>query len=233
MNHHSFHGMTAPDKRDRILNAATKVFAKHGFFASQVADVAKSAGVAAGTVYLYFKSKDDLLLSLFERTMRDAITEGRAALEQLERLDQPVTPIERLRHIAHVHLARLGRDRHLAVVFQVELRQSTKFMARLSSSSLRDYLGLLRDVIVDGQRDGQFRADINPTLAAKVIFGALDEMATNWILSERDYALEDDAEPVMTLLLGGLQVKEAKRQRGKEANHRESKIGNRQSLIGN
>jgi TetR/AcrR family fatty acid metabolism transcriptional regulator len=196
--------MSAPDKRDRILDAATKVFAKHGFFASQVADVAKGAGVAAGTVYLYFKSKDDLLLSLFERTMSGAIADGRAALTTLDTLDHPATPRERLRHIAHVHLARLGRDRNLAVVFQIELRQSTKFMARLSTSSLRDYLGILRDVIVDGQRDGSFRADINPTLAAKVIFGALDEMATNWILSEREYRLEDDAEPVMDMLFKGI-----------------------------
>ena len=199
--------MTSPDKRDRILDAATKVFAKRGFFAAQVADVAKRAGIAAGTVYLYFKSKDDLLLSLFERTMRQAIADGRAALDALATSDQPPTPIDRLRHIARVHLARLGRDRNLAVVFQVELRQSTKFMARLSTSSLRDYLGLLRDVIADGQASGDFRADINPTLAAKVIFGALDEMATNWILSEREYQLEDDAEPVMNLLLGGLSHK--------------------------
>jgi len=194
--------MAPPDKRDRILDAATKVFARRGFFGSQVADVAKRAGVAAGTVYLYFKSKDDLLLSLFDRTMRDAIAEGRAALDAL---DRTVTPIERLRHIAHVHLARLGRDPQLAVVFQVELRQSTKFMAKLSTTSLRDYLGLIRSVIVEGQQTGQFRADINPTLAAKVIFGALDEMATNWILSEREYQLEDDAAPVMNLLLGGLE----------------------------
>ena len=202
--------MAPPDKRDRILDAATKVFAKRGFFAAQVAEVAKRAGVAAGTVYLYFNSKDDLLLSLFERTMGDAIADGRAALDSLH---HAATPIERLRHIAHVHLARLGRDRQLAVVFQVELRQSTKFMARLSSSSLRAYLGLIREVIVDGQQHGLLRADINPTLAAKVIFGALDEMATNWILSERDYQLEDDAEPVMNLLLGGL----IKGQRDKEA----------------
>jgi TetR/AcrR family fatty acid metabolism transcriptional regulator len=190
------------DKRDRILDAATKVFAKRGFFGAQVADIAKRAGVASGTVYLYFKSKDDLLLSLFERTMHEAITEGRAAITDAQAAD----PVERLRHIARLHLARLGRDRHLAVVFQVELRQSTKFMARLSTSSLREYLGILRDVVVDGQQRGLFRADINPTLAAKVVFGALDEMATNWILSERDYRLEDDADSVIDLLLGGMQA---------------------------
>lgn len=186
------------DKRDRILDAATRVFAKRGFFAAQVADVAKRAGVAAGTVYLYFKSKDDLLLSLFDRTMADALTEARAASLLLS------DPLTRLRRLAHLHLTRLGSDRNLAIVFQIELRQSAKFMARLSTSSLRDYLGLLREVISDGQARNVFRPDINPTLAAKVIFGALDEMATNWILSEREYRLEDDADAVMEMLVGGL-----------------------------
>lgn len=191
--------MARSDKRDRILDAATRVFARRGFFAAQVADVAKRAGVAAGTVYLYFKSKDDLLISLFERTMTAAIADARSVIK-LDTAD----PTMALRRIAHVHLARLGADRNLAIVFQIELRQSTKFMAKLSTSSLRDYLGLLREVIVDGQSKGRFRADVNPTLAAKVIFGALDEMATNWILSERDYKLEDEAESVMDLLVGGL-----------------------------
>ena len=192
--------MLKGDKRDRILDAATRVFAKRGFFAAQVADVAKRAGVAAGTVYLYFKSKDDILTCLFERTMTAAIAEARTAT------GVPSHPLDRLRRIAHLHLARLGSDRNLAVVFQIELRQSSKFMTRLSTSSLRDYLGLLREVIIDGQAHGHVRADINPTLAAKVIFGALDEMATNWILSERDYTLEDDAEAVMDLLVGGLKT---------------------------
>jgi TetR/AcrR family transcriptional regulator, fatty acid metabolism regulator protein len=115
------------DKRDAILRAATQVFARRGFFNAQVADVAKAAGVAAGTVYLYFRSKDDLLVSLFERTMKDAIAEGRAALVGA------VDARERLSRIARLHLARLGRDRDLAVVFQVELRQTTKFMERFSS----------------------------------------------------------------------------------------------------
>ena len=195
------------DKRELILRAAVRTFADRGFFGAQVADVARAAGVAAGTVYLYFRGKDDLLVSIFERTMREAIGEGKAALAEAP------SPLDRLRRIAHLHLARLGEDRALAVVFQVELRQSTKFMEQFSSSLLRDYLGVIRDVIAEGQAAGVFRRAVNPTLAAKVIFGALDEMATNWILSERDYQLEDDAEPVMNLLLGGL----IKGQRDKEA----------------
>jgi len=184
-------------KRDAILRAATDVFADRGFFNAQVADIARAAGVAAGTVYLYFRSKDDLLISIFERSMRDALAEGRAMVEA-ER-----DPRARLRRFARLHLGRLGRDRNLAIVFQVELRQSTKFMERFSATLLRDYLGLIREAIADGQRTGVLRADIKATAAAKMFFGPLDEMATNWILSRRRYALEADADAVVDLFING------------------------------
>ena len=186
------------DKRDAILRAATQVFAQRGFFNAQVADVARAAGVAAGTVYLYFRGKDDLLVSLFERTMKAAIAEGRVALAGT------VDPRERLGRIARLHLERLGRDRDLAVVFQVELRQSTKFMERFSSSYLREYLGIIREAVEAGQTAGLFRGDINATTAAKILFGALDEMATNWMLSHRTYPLEDEADTVIDLFLNGV-----------------------------
>jgi TetR/AcrR family fatty acid metabolism transcriptional regulator len=186
------------DKREAILRAATDVFASGGFFNSQVADVARAAGVAAGTVYLYFRGKDDLLVSIFDRTMREWIEEGRASVAPIK------NPVERLRAIARVHLDRMGRDRSLAVVFQVELRQSTKFMERFSATALREYLGIIREVIVDGQATGDFRRDINPTLAAKLFFGGLDEMATNWILSSRRYAPVSDVDAILDLFVGGL-----------------------------
>lgn len=186
------------DKRDLILRAAIDTFAARGFFHAQVADVAKAAGVAAGTVYLYFRGKDHLLVSIFERTMNEAIAEGREAVEQIE------DPVERLRSIARVHLERLGRDRALAVVFQIELRQSTKFMERFSSTQLREYLGIIRDVIANGQTRRAFRRQVNPTLAAKIFFGALDEMATNWILSRRKYSLVSEADSIVDLFVGGL-----------------------------
>jgi TetR/AcrR family transcriptional regulator, fatty acid metabolism regulator protein len=186
------------DKREAILRAATDVFANRGFFNSQVADVARAAGVAAGTVYLYFRSKDDLLVSIFDRTMREWIEEGRATVAPIK------DPVERLRAIARVHLDRMGRDRSLAIVFQVELRQSTKFMERFSTTALREYLGIIREVIVEGQSTGAFRREINPTLAAKLFFGGLDEMATNWILSTRRYAPVNDVDAIVDLLVGGL-----------------------------
>ena len=187
-----------PSKRDAILDAATQVFAERGFFGAQVADVARRAGVAAGTVYLYFRGKDDLLISLFNRTMREAIDEGRHLLTTVS------DPVARLQRFAELHLGRLGRDRALAVVFQVELRQSTKFMAEFSTTRLREYLGLIRDTIALGQARGDFRTDVSPTLCAKLLFGALDEMATNWILTERGYALEADAAKVVDLFVHGV-----------------------------
>jgi TetR/AcrR family transcriptional regulator, fatty acid metabolism regulator protein len=186
------------DKREAILRAAIRTFARHGFFGAQVADVARTAGVAAGTVYLYFRSKDDLLVSIFEGVMAEAIAEGRAALAGIP------DPLERLRRIAHLHLDRLSRDRDLAVVFQVELRQTTKFMERFSNTLLREYLGILRDAIAEGQAVGVVRPGVNPTLAAKMLFGALDEMATNWMLSNRRYPLEGDADVVIDLFLNGV-----------------------------
>ncbi|MGE0042168.1 MAG: TetR/AcrR family transcriptional regulator [Vicinamibacterales bacterium] len=190
----------APDKRAAILRAATKIFARHGFHQAQVADVAREAGVAAGTVYLYFRGKDDLLVSLFERTMREALDEAGAALAP------GAGPADRLRTIARLHLERLGRDRDLAVVFQVELRQSVKFMERFSATYMQSYLARIRDVIADGQAAGVFRTGVSPTMAAKIFFGALDEMATNWVLSRRRYALAAEADAIVDLFINGVRA---------------------------
>lgn len=188
------------DKRTAILNAATRVFARRGFFNAQVADVAREAGVAAGTVYLYFRSKDDLLTSIFEKSMTRALEEADRALAGV------TDPVERLRRLARVHLGGLGSRRDLAIVFQVELRQSTKFMERFSAAQLRTYLDHLRDAVRAAQEAGVFRTDLNATLAAKAIFGALDEMVTNWVLSNRDHRLVDDADPVIDLLVNGMKA---------------------------
>jgi TetR/AcrR family fatty acid metabolism transcriptional regulator len=186
------------EKRDAILRAATKVFAQNGYFNSQVADVAKVAGVAAGTVYLYFKGKDDLLVSIFERSMSEVLAEGRAAIEGV------ADPAARLRQLAQMHLGRLGRDRNLAVVFQIELRQSVKFMERFSETFLQDYFKLIRQAIADGQQRGAFRKDLSATTATKIFFGALDEMATNWVLSRRKYDLSAEADAVVDLFINGV-----------------------------
>jgi len=198
MNTHSVRREKNNEKYQAILRAAIKVFASRGFFQSKVADVAQAAGVADGTVYLYFKSKDDLLISIFNETMDDVIAKSRGELQKIE------DPVERLRKIASLHLAWLGQDRQLAVVFQVELRQSTKFMEAFSTTRLAEYFELIREVIVDGQAKGIFRKEVQPQVATKVFFGALDEMVTNWVLSRKRYALETMVEPVLDILIRGL-----------------------------
>src|SRR5438270_1859213 len=188
----------AAGKREAILRAATRVFARNGYFNSKVADIAAAAGVADGTVYLYFKSKEEILHSIFDRSVESAILEVR---KQLERI---ADPREKLRRIANLHLERLGADRDLAVVFQVELRASTKFMEEFSAAGFAEYLGLIRSTFEEGQRAGVFRTELNAKVVSKILFGALDEMATNWILSRRRYKLAPMADEVMDIFLNGV-----------------------------
>ncbi len=186
------------DKREAILRAAIKVFAGKGYFNSKVADIAKEAGIADGTVYLYFKSKDDILRSFFDRAMSDFIAEGKRELTEIDGAEA------RLRRIAQLHLERLGDDRDLAIVFQVELRGSTKFMQEFSAKGFADYLDIIRATIADGQKEGVFRKDLKPIVVAKMLYGALDEMVTNWILSRKPYPLAPMADEVLKVFFGGV-----------------------------
>jgi Transcriptional regulator len=196
----SLNNVRAPagDKREAILRAAISVFAHNGYFNSKVADIAREAGVADGTVYLYFKSKEEILHSIFDRSVEEALE---AARTQVQRVSDPK---EKLRRIALLHLERLGADRDLAVVFQVELRGSTKFMQEFSAAGFAEYLTLIRSTFEEGQRTGAFRSDLNANVVAKVLFGALDEMATNWILSKRRYKLAPMADQVLDIFLNGV-----------------------------
>ena len=188
------------DKRQAILRAAISVFARCGYFNSKVADIAREAGVADGTVYLYFKSKEEILHSIFDRSVEEALGAARKRVQRL------TDPREKLRQIAHMHLERLGADRDLAVVFQVELRGSTKFMEQFSAAGFAEYLTLIRSTFEEGQRAGLFRTDLNARVVAKVLFGALDEMATNWILSKRRYKLAPMADQVLDIFLNGVRA---------------------------
>ena len=188
----------AAGKREAILRAATRVFARNGYFNSKVADIAAAAGVADGTVYLYFKSKEEILHSIFDQNMAEAIASARKLTAKLN------DPRQKLRRIAALHLERLGADRDLAVVFQVELRGSTKFMQEFSAAGFAEYLSLLRTTFEEGQRRGVFRKELNAKAVSKILFGALDEMATNWIISKRAYKLEPMADVVMEVFLNGV-----------------------------
>ena len=191
-----------PDKRSRILEAAVKVFARKGYFGARVSEIAKNARVADGTIYLYFRNKEDILVSLFDEVMSEHIAKGRQELAEVEGAEA------RLLVIAQHHLRLLGHNRDLAVVFQVELRQSTKFLERFTAGWLQDYLAVISDVIEEGQNDGTFRPELSRKLATKAFFGALDEMVTSWILSSKDYDLVSQAAPVVDLFLRGAAASE-------------------------
>ncbi len=186
------------DKREAILRAAIKVFAQKGYFNSKVADIAKETGIADGTVYLYFKSKEEILRSVFDRATEEFIAEGKREIAEIREADK------RLRRIAQLHLEKLGADRDLAIVFQVELRGSTKFMEEFSGGGFAEYLEIIQRTIQEGQKAGVFRKDLKPITAAKILYGALDEMVTNWILSKREYPLAPMADEVLKVFFGGI-----------------------------
>lgn len=189
---------SSSDKREAILRAAIKVFARKGYFNSKVADIAARAKIADGTVYLYFKSKEEILHSIFDRTMEEFISEGKEQLREINKADT------KLRRIAGLHLEKLGADRDLAIVFQVQLRGSIKFMREFSASAFSEYLDIIRKTIEEGQSGGIFRKDLDANVGAKILFGALDEMVTNWILSKKKYDLTAAADEVMKVFYGGV-----------------------------
>jgi TetR/AcrR family fatty acid metabolism transcriptional regulator len=189
--------MRDPEKPQQIIDAAIRVFARDGYYNSRVSDIAREAGMASGTIYLYFRTKDDILVSLFDQVMAEHLA---AARQEVAGLDGAPA---RLRAIAERHLRLLGGNRDLAVVFQVELRQSTKLMERFTASWLKDYFDVVQGVIERGQREGSIRKELPRKVAAKAFFGALDEMVTSWVLSRKDYELSQLAGPVVELFLTG------------------------------
>src|SRR5258708_905722 len=143
-------------KRERILRAATDVFARTGYFNANVAEIAKAAGVADGPIYLYFDGKEDLLITIFREHTRNYLQSLEREMATINRAE------ERLRVAIRHHLETLGRDRQLAIVAQVELRHSLKFMSLLSQQEVADYLNMLRKVVEHGQTDGTFRRNLHP-----------------------------------------------------------------------
>ncbi len=189
-----------PDKRQRILDAAVKVFAQKGFFNSKVAEIARLADVADGTIYLYFKNKDDLLIRLFEDKMHMVITKFREGTQEHS------DPRERFARLIRMHLAEFQANPDLAAVFQVELRQSSRFMHEHDKVQLKGYLDLIGEIIEYGQRAGIFRCDVSIGLMKRLVFGAMDEVVSTWVLAGRHYALEPLTEPLVELFLRGIQL---------------------------
>ncbi|HVK87742.1 MAG TPA: TetR/AcrR family transcriptional regulator [Kofleriaceae bacterium] len=166
------------DKRERILVAAERIFAKHGFFAARVTEIAKEAGVADGTIYLYFKSKDDLLISLFESRMKQVNDELRAVIAS-----EP--PQRQLHAFIRTYLRLIHDEPAAAEVLTIELRQSSKFMKEYDNPQFADFLRMLGGIITAGQERGEIDASIPSHVAARMIFGILDELALAWLLARQ------------------------------------------------
>jgi TetR/AcrR family fatty acid metabolism transcriptional regulator len=169
---------TGGDKRERILAAAERIFARHGFFAARVSEIAKEAGVADGTIYLYFKSKDDVLISLFEHRMKQVNAELRRAIA-----GRP--PLEQLHAFIHAYLQLVADEPAAVEVLTIELRQSSKFMKEYDNPEFADFLRMLGGIIADGQARGELDRTIPSHVAARMIFGILDELALAWVLARQ------------------------------------------------
>lgn len=187
------------DKREKIINAAISIFSEKGFYNSTVADVAHEAQVADGTIYLYFKNKDDLLISIFEHSMDVFI---RAARKELKKLTNPK---EKLREFVTLHLKLVQKNQDLAQVIQIELRQSSKFMKEYANEKFFEYLNIVQEILEEGQQKGCFRKSANPVVLKRTIFGAVDEMALEWVLMKRKrYSMEEAAEQLCGMFIDGL-----------------------------
>jgi TetR/AcrR family transcriptional regulator, fatty acid metabolism regulator protein len=186
------------EKRARILDAAVKVFAERGFHSATVAEIARGAGVADGTIYLYFKGKDDLLLRLFDEKMTELVAEVRGALSQ-ER-----SAPGKLRRFIQLHLALVERNPDLAAVLIVELRQSAQFLKAADRQKLAAYVDLIAEVVREGQERGELDHGVTPATVKRAIFGALDELALGWLLSGRRTPLKKTAAEVADWLVRGL-----------------------------
>jgi len=189
------------DKRQRILDAAVRVFAEEGFYNSKVSQIAEAAGVADGTIYLYFKSKDDLLISLFEDRMDSVNAELRRTL------GSPGSAIERLRQIIALHFELVEANPAMAEVICVELRQSSKFIKEYANPKFAEYLRILAGCVADGQAAGILRADIDPQLVARSLFGALDEIALSWLVKRDKFELQRAADQMGRLFIEGLRAR--------------------------
>jgi len=186
------------NKYHQILEAAVKVFAKQGFHLSTVAQIAKEAGVADGTIYLYFKNKDDILVQFFSFRAKQVFERFREAVDGAQ------TSTDKLRNLVHRHLAEFQRDRDGAVVYQVETHQSS----RLAEAQIREmsqmYRDLISEIVEQGQQEGTIRKDLYVGLVKRFIIGAVDEVINTWLHSDGEYDLVSMVDPLVELFIRGI-----------------------------
>ena len=192
-------------KRDKpkfkqIIDAAVVVIAENGYHQAQVSKIAKQAGVADGTIYLYFKNKEDILISVFQEKMG-------LFVDNLQNIIKDgTTSSDKLLKMVENHFRVLATDHHLAIVTQLELRQSNKEIRLKINEVLKEYLMLLDDILIEGIENGEFNADLDIRLARHMVFGTIDETITTWVMNEQKYDLMKLAPKVHKLLLSGMKA---------------------------
>lgn len=202
--------MRESNKRGKILEAAVKVFARNGFYQSKVSEIAREAEVADGTIYLYFHNKDDILINLFEEEMTRIIEEMKAVIAG------ETDPVRKLEEFAQAHLSLVKKNKEMAEVIQVEIRQSSKFMKEYDNKKFAEYLDLISAIIREGQAAGVFRPDIHPGIAKRAVFGALDELSRLLVLSPlREHSIPLAARQISGYFLEGM-VADPKKQTSKQ-----------------
>jgi TetR/AcrR family transcriptional regulator, fatty acid metabolism regulator protein len=184
-------------KYKQIIEAAVIVIAENGYHQAQVSKIAKQAGVADGTIYLYFKNKEDILISLFQEKMGDFITKIEERIEGIESASQ------KLFMLIETHLSLLAADYSLAIVTQLELRQSNKELRLKINEVLKKYLEVIDQILQTGIERGEFSQELDVRLTRQMIFGTLDEIVTNWVMSEHKYNLVALAEKIHQFLMHG------------------------------
>ncbi|MBW1797568.1 MAG: TetR/AcrR family transcriptional regulator [Deltaproteobacteria bacterium] len=189
------------EKYYKIIEAATKVFAKKGFYKAKISEIAREAQVADGTIYIYFENKDDILICLFEEQMKVVLDN---MVMQISEEDDPVKKLEKF---ALVHLRLVEQNKNMAEIIQVEVRQSSKFMKEYRNDPFAQYLELIADIIRVGQEKGFFKREVIPGVAKRAFFGALDEMSRFWVLSSRrQYDIKTAAKQISGYFLVGIKA---------------------------
>lgn len=186
------------EKYDRILEAAIEVVAEKGFQHARIADIASRAGIADGTVYLYFDNKNHILRAAIDSAFAQFSARVKAALVGVD------NPIDQLKTIAKLHVETLVTRRNLAIILQTQVRQSAKFLEQFSHPSFVDYINLVRELIRAGQREGHIRPEISDRVVALCLFGALDEMISSWLFTGKTIDPEQTATQVLDILLNGV-----------------------------
>jgi len=192
--------------RESILDSAIKVFARTGFYKAKAAEIAQKADVAVGTIYNYFKNKDDILISIFNERIGELTQSIQNAMGPAD------DPDKKLAIILEATIDALEQDRELAEVITIELRQSSKFFSSTAITSVVGFLDLITDVIREGQQKGTFRSDMDARLVALTILGTIENLLHVWVLGSKvpelkaryDISLKRGVDDLKHLLKQGL-----------------------------